>query len=85
MDITLEQAKQLLKDSNRYELRDHYFGDTEVTFKDPHTGKTIAEGYSSTAVCNVLFLQGGEFFGEEALPLLKMGKLVKVERNDTSD
>lgn len=83
MNLTLEQAQQLLKDSHRFELRDHYFGDKEVTFKDPTTGKTIAEGYSGGAACDVSFLQGSEFHGEEAYLLLQMGKLIKAERNDS--
>lgn len=85
MELTLEQAKQILKNTHRYELQDRYFGDMEVTFKDPTTGETIADGYSGGEACDVHFLQGGEFSGEEAYLLLKLGKLIKVTYNDSMD
>lgn len=84
MTITFDQAKELLSTSNRSELRDHAFGDREVYFEDAQ-GNEIAAGYYAMTCCDVEFNDGTCFSGEEARILIKMGKLINVERNDSQD
>lgn len=44
--MTLEEAKQVLSESIREELRDHAFGDREIFWLDSK-GQEIASGYMS--------------------------------------
>lgn len=78
--MTFEEAKELLMTCKRNELRDHAFGDKEVYFDTPE-GEQIAEGYVGMATVSIS-VQGTEFQDDEAAELLKLGHLVKVERND---
>lgn len=77
--MDLNEAKEFLNDCDRVELRDHAFGDLEVSWlKD---GKEVAFGYLSgvsQSVCIVL----EQFKGEDAKSLVECGKAVTVQRND---
>lgn len=89
MTLTLEQAKTLLNSCDRYELRDHAFGDVEVSWtKDD---KDVASGYDGASSTSVYFHDGAcdeptnvVFRDQEAIELLKCGTLRKVERNDST-
>lgn len=86
--MTLEEAKELLDQCTRAELRDHAFGDREIYFtKD---GTSVAEGYSGTE-CEITIFGTGDgglddtyFQGSEAYELLRCGTLDSVERNDST-
>jgi len=79
--MDLSDARQRLDGAIRYELRDHVFGDREVTWvKDKCV---LAEGYFGSGRPHV-HIQGGRecvFYGEDARSLLDCGTL-EVERND---
>jgi len=80
MDI--KQAKQILNSATRYELRDHAFGDTEVTWEN--AGIEIGGGYFGSGIAEV-FLNTAEdvvFRGELAHQLRSCGHNLVVERND---
>jgi hypothetical protein len=93
--MTLEEAKMLLTDSVRCELRDHAFGDREVSWYR-QDGKMIADGYFGGGKSCVSFIvprdensdDGWEtladFEGEEAQELAKCGTVGQVERNDST-
>lgn len=85
--MNLEEAKKLLEDSTRSELRDHAFGDREVFWEKD--GQTIATGYFGGGQGSVSFDVGDEipddttsFDGEEARELSSLGKLGEIGRND---
>lgn len=78
-----EQAQEILKNSTRYELRDHAFGDCEVIWENEKQGG-VGYGYFSGSSSDVSVLIGKtreEFYLDEAKALRKLGRL-KVERND---
>jgi hypothetical protein len=77
--MTLEEAKNILNDSVRQELRDHAFGDVEVSWI--WDGIEVANGYFGGSASNVSFAFG-EFTGPEAWELRNCGTLGAVERND---
>lgn len=85
--VTLAEAKALLDDSQREELRDHAFGDTEYFWKK--NGIIVADGYSSYEVTDVtVWIEGepttkGDFDGDEAKSLLNCGTLTQTWQNDT--
>lgn len=82
--MNLEEAKTLLSGAVKSELRDHAFGDCEVTWWDaakPY--KLIAEGYFGGAERSVSFEQPRVSFKDaEADELRKCFSSQKVERND---
>lgn len=79
--MTFEEAKELLMTCNRSELRDHAFGDKEIYFDTPE-GEQVAEGYCGGGIVNIT-VHRTMFQDDEAAELLKLGHLVKVERNDS--
>lgn len=93
--MTFEEAKQFLAEAVRGELRDHAFGDCEVTWEKD--GKVVGFGYFGGAKPGVTVFPEGdgqdeedgkkkpsfEFEGNEAHELRKCGKL-EVERNDST-
>ena len=92
--MTLEEAKAFLNGLVRSELRDHAFGDREITWCDS-AGKERADGYSgSTGTFVSIYsekedehgdpLEIGDFEGRDALQLLKCGSEGLVERNDST-
>lgn len=82
MGLTVEDAKTLLDSCQRYELRDHAFGDSEVTWSKDE--QEIAEGYFSSSLNSVTFDDGTVFGGNAASMLRQCGHLVSSERNDTA-
>lgn len=80
MDV--EEAKKILDDCDRRELRDHAFGDKEISWE--HAGFEVAYGYSTGREWGVHFIIGESFEGEEAHKLTKCGTLVTAERNDST-
>ena len=82
MTLTFDEAKTKLAQCNRAELRDHYFGDKEVYFTDK-TGNAVAEGYDGTCSTTLHFSDGSVFADTEAVTLIKLGTLIRVERNDS--
>jgi len=79
--MTYEEAVELLSNAHRSELVDKFFGDREVYFTTPE-GESIAEGYDGHSNTNIV-VKGTEFTGDQALNLMKLGKLVARERNDS--
>lgn len=82
--MDFDEAKALLNDAFRFELRDHAFGDCEITWIDAR-GQEIADGISGSGVCSITFNVGGvytSFSGTKARELKGCGTLSKVERND---
>ncbi len=74
----------LLSECRRDELRDHAFGDAEITWL--RGGEVIATGYYGASGPSVSSETDGERFdfdGDLARPLLKLGTLGMVERNDS--
>lgn len=76
--MELSQAKRLLEECQREELRDHAFGDAEVYWM--RHGKEVAFGYFGRDAS--VSGDGWSFGGDEAWQLRKCGKLGAVERND---
>jgi hypothetical protein len=75
-----DDAVELLNKCVRSELRDHAFGDTEVSwFLD---GKFVAEGYYGGGLASVSVNDGGDFNDADARELRKCGTEGQVERND---
>ena len=84
----LEEAKELLKNSFKSQLRDHYFGDREIYWEDGN-GNSIAEGYagSSGIEVSVNFPNGDThcFTDNDAEELDKVNcKIKAIERNDST-
>lgn len=84
-----ERAKAFLSTCRRLELRDHAFGDVEISWYAPGTPETDEPegcGYFGSGPASVgCILPGGEpagFDGKEALALRSCGTLGAVERND---
>lgn len=78
--MNLDEAKEILNGSERHELRDHAFGDMEVTWmKD---GEEVGFGYFGKS--ESVIVTNSPFFGEAARELLRCGTLVGVERNDST-
>lgn len=84
MNISIEDAKAILTDCTRNELRDYAFGDKEVTFVNK--GDIVAEGYEGTVGTYLtVFHDGSEtsFTGVDALTLLHYGQLGVVSFNNS--
>lgn len=80
--MNFDEAKFLLEGCERRELRDHAFGDMEVSWYKGR--KIMAEGYYGGAIPKIHVLNDISFEGDEALQLMECGKLVQAERNDTT-
>lgn len=79
--LTVEQAKQILDNAVRHELRDHAFGDTEVTWMIDDV--EVGGGYFGTTYDVWINTAGHDgFHGDDAVTLRKCGKDLVVERND---
>jgi hypothetical protein len=76
--MTIQEAQKLLEGTVRYELRDHAFGDREVTWAKDNC--EIATGYFSGS-CSEVYYNGEVFNGADAIAILKYGTLT-IERND---
>jgi hypothetical protein len=79
MDI--EQAKEVLKKATKEELRDHAFGDCEITW---YIGRSqIASGYFSGSEKEVYVLEAAKTFkGPDADALRLCFAKEVIERND---
>lgn len=76
--MNIDLAKKILNAATRYELRDHAFGDTEVTWM--YKGWEVGGGYFG-GTADVWIGDDG-FSGDEARTLRNCGKTLVVERND---
>lgn len=78
--MNFDSAKLILEDCVRHELRDHAFGDVEITwYKGP---REIATGYFGGGHASVTLSPETTFEGEMALMLLDCGTVGHIERND---
>ncbi|MAH42278.1 hypothetical protein CL614_00935 [archaeon] len=97
--MNFDEAKAMLGELTRYELRDHAFGDAEVGFYDfpgevpkhKHqwtTHRRVDGHYSGTRFNLDIYDEKGEviatFEGKEAAELMNCGKAVIINRNDTA-
>ena len=88
--MTLDEAKKQLNSCERDELRDHAFGDREISwFRKDASGQRheVAGGYQGNSGTDVSFLGTGPnagFTGDDARSLLSCGTLTASERNDTT-
>lgn len=80
--MNLEEAKKFLENTDRYELRDHAFGDIEVTWI--LNGDAVAGGYFGGRQASVWIDSESHvaFDDDEARQLQSCGTLTTVERND---
>jgi hypothetical protein len=76
--LSMEAAKKILDNAVRYELRDHAFGDTEVTWEVD--GVEVGGGYFGTTYD--VWIGDIGFHGADAKLLRNCGKNLVVERND---
>lgn len=77
MDVN--EAKEILDSCDRQELRDHAFGDMEITWT--RAGFEIAYGFGGRE-CGVTMVGGESFEGDQARKLVHCGTLTQAERND---
>lgn len=91
--MTIEEAETLLNTATRLELRDHAFGDIELTWvidvpANQEGGKVLAWGYLGiTNYVDIVDKDGApvvKFYDEDAHRLRKAGAKVIVQRNDGS-
>ena len=86
--MILLEAMAILGGARRYELRDHAFGDREITWiTTGEDEKDVGSGYFSGSCSEVSVLGTNDtwtsFVGDEADELSKCGTLSSVERNDS--
>jgi len=85
--ILFNAAKELLEKCERSELRDHAFGDSEVTWR---LGDVIVADGGDGRDPYVCVTNDGhveivaEFNGDEARTLLRCGRVGRIERNDST-
>lgn len=82
--MTFQEAHNLLSQCYRDELRDHAFGDREVTWRR-QDGTEVAYGYfGESASVSIRNLQGADslFEDNEARRLSVVGPVGTIERND---
>ena len=85
--MTLDEARTLLNGCDRDELRDHAFGDREMSWWRKGTYNTdnpveIASGYQGGGTS--VTIGKVRFEGTDAYALLGCGTLVRADRNDTT-
>lgn len=78
--MTPQEAKNILDSCDRHELRDHAFGDREISWT--RRGLEVAFGYSDGSTCGVHLVGGEAYEGEDAKMLVDAGTLRHAERND---
>jgi hypothetical protein len=83
--MEFEEAKKVLEDCTRSELRDHAFGDREVFWEKD--GKVVAEGYFGSSMSDYVTIdvEGDttySFTNDDARSLMNAGTLGTVGRND---
>lgn len=82
--LTLEEAKNLLAQCKRDELRDHAFGDTEICWTNA-AGVEVANGYFGGSFPGCVDFVGAQTFsGADASALRKLGITGTIERNDSA-
>lgn len=88
--MELEEAKALLNICDRWENRDHYFGDREVGWT--FGGEEVASGYfggGHKGVSIYKYQEGAakellaDFDGAEAYELVSCGQTAQIGRNDS--
>lgn len=79
---TVEEARIVLSTCVRSELRDHAFGDMEVTWTD-RQGNVVADGYFGSGGASVYF-DGSSFEGNDARALRDSGVVGEISRNDST-
>jgi hypothetical protein len=82
--MNLEEAKELLNKYERYELRDHAFGDTEIDWINKGDQDPVAWGYFGSTGASVTVVwedQSYEFVRQDAQDLRKCGN-EHISRND---
>lgn len=77
--MNFEEAEKVLEETVRSELRDHAFGDREVTWMNE--GGIVATGYFGSGMSEVSIGEHN-FVGSDAYLLSKKGVEGKIERND---
>lgn len=77
--MNVKEAKVILDDCDRHELRDHAFGDMEISWS--RSGFEVAYGYAG-GECGVHLVDGEAFEGDDARLLVTCGTLAHIERND---
>lgn len=80
--MEVKEAKAILDDCDRDELRDHAFGDREISWT--RSGFEVAYGYDTGKECGVHIVGDTAFEGDDARLLIDCGTLAHVERNDSS-
>lgn len=83
--MNLDEAKELLSKCTRDELRDHAFGDSEVSWVSDEF--EVASGYFGGGTATVGVYEGENtttFSGDEARELRKLGSEDNIERNDAT-
>lgn len=78
MDV--KEAKAILDECDRDELRDHAFGDREISWT--RSGFEVAYGFDNGKEVGVHMVGDASFEGDEARNLIDCGELAHVERND---
>lgn len=78
--MNVEEARDILNGCDRHELRDHAFGDREISWT--RRGLEVAFGYSDGRECGVHLVDGNAFEGQDAKGLVNLGTLRHAERND---
>lgn len=82
--IDFERACAILSECTKDELRDHAFGDREITWYNKYD-QTVASGYSGRDGREVTFCGFDAYFeGSDASVLIDLGSLADVERNDST-
>lgn len=82
--MTKEEAFEKLSQCERHELRDHAFGDREITWIK--NDLVVAAGYFGST-CNIGFVLEKEYFyfeGHDAVYLSSAGTVSSIERNDST-
>jgi hypothetical protein len=87
-NIDVAQAEEILRESLRFECRDHAFGDAEITWQNAQEVE-VAGGYFSSSGGSIWLLDGegntlADYDGEDAQRLRQLGQLQGVSRNDST-
>lgn len=83
--MTIEIVKEVLAKCIRSELRDHYFGDREISWQ--LNGKDVAEAYMGKEAEFHFTHNGIEFDTKNSnliSDLIKLGTIGNIERNDST-